>query len=324
MDVPPTYRSLLAEYPDIMGSGFSDLQPKHGVDHHILAIGQPVFTPAHRLDPAANLEFDKMEQAGIVRRSNSTWASALHMVPKPDGLWRPCGDFRRLNNATVPDKYLIPHIRDFTNRLAGSHMFSKLDLVKGYYQIPMNPADIPKTAVITPFGMDEFLVMPFGLCNAGASFQRMTDRVMSGLPFVFCYLDDVLIASPDQGLHLEDPACCRQVSPAPHSSALYGSPKAFVWVWTTSMQEAFLSVKAAVCDAVVLEHPVPGAHLSLAVDASATHVGVVFQHFRKGSWSPLSFFSRKLLAAEVRYSAFDREVLAVYLAVRHFRFMLEA
>ena len=90
------------------------------------------------------------------------------------------------------------------------------------------------------------------------------------------------------------------------------------------MQEAFLSVKAAVCDAVVLEHPVPGAHLSLAVGASATHVGVVFQHFRKGSWSPLSFFSRKLLAAEVRYSAFDREVLAVYLAVRHFRFMLEA
>ena len=67
-----------------------------------------------------------------------------------------------------------------------------------------------------------------------------------------------------------------------------------------------------------------GRGLSLAVDASATHVGAVFQHFRKGSWPPLSFFSRKLSAAEVRYSAFDRELLAVYLTVRHFRFMLEA
>ena len=126
-------------------------------EHHILTAGQPVFTPAHRFDPekcaAAKLEFDKMEQAGIVCRSNSPWASALHMVPKPDGLWRPCGDFRRLNNATVPDKYPVPNIQDFTNRLADSHMFSKLDLVKGYYQIPMSPADIPKTAVITPLGM---------------------------------------------------------------------------------------------------------------------------------------------------------------------------
>ena len=204
LDVPPAYRSLPAEYPDIMGSGFSDLQPKHGVEHHIITTGQPEFTPARRLDPekyaAAKLEFDKMEQVGIVRRSNSPWASALHMVPKPDGLWRPCGDFRRLNNATVPDKYPVPNIRDFTNRLAGTHVFSKIDLVKGYYQIPINPADIPKTAVITPFGMYKFVVMPFGLCNAGASFQQMMDRV---LPFVFCYLDDVLIASPVQGLHLD-------------------------------------------------------------------------------------------------------------------------
>jgi hypothetical protein len=361
LDVPPAYRSLLAEFPDIMGTGFSDLQPKHGVEHHIVTTGQPVFTPARRLDPdkyqAAKLEFDKMEKAGVVRRSNSPWASALHMVPKPDGSWRPCGDFRRLNNVTVADKYPVPNIRDFTNRLAGSHVFSKLDLVKGYYQIPMAAADIPKTAVITPFGMYEFLVMPFGLCNAGASFQRMMDRILSGLPFVFVYLDDVLIASPDQELHLAhlrqvldlfrlhgltiNPSKCefgrsqttflghnvtstgiypmekhvvavkefaaprdklqlqrflglvnfyRRFIPAaanlllPLTSALAGSKKDFVW--SSSMQAAFLSVKAAICEATILEHPVPGARLALAVDASATHVGAVFQHFRKGSWSP--------------------------------------
>ena len=399
LDVPPAYRSLLAEFPDIMGTGFSDLQPKHGVEHHIVTTGQPVFTPARRLDPdkyqAAKMEFDKMEKAGIVRRSNSPWASALHMVPKPDGSWRPCGDFRRLNNATVADKYPVPNIRDFTNRLAGSHVFSKLDLVKGYYQIPMAAADIPKTAVITPFGMYEFLVMPFGLCNAGASFQRMMDRILSGLPFVFVYLDDVLIASPDQDQHLGhlrqvldlfrlhgltiNPSKCefgrsqttflghnvtsagiypmekhvaavkefaaprdklqlqrflglvnfyRRFIPAaanlllPLTSALGGSKKDFVW--SSTMQSAFLRVKAAICEATILEHPVPGARLALAVDASATHVGAVFQHFRKGSWAPLSFFSRKLSPAEVKYSTFDRELLAVYLAIRHFRFMLEA
>ena len=68
-------------------------------------------------------DFQKMEMASIIRRSNSPWASALHMVPKPDSSWRPCGDFHRLNNATVPDKYPVPNIRDFMNNVAGSHMF---------------------------------------------------------------------------------------------------------------------------------------------------------------------------------------------------------
>ena len=106
----------------------------------------------------------------------------LHMVLKPDGSWRPCGDFRRLNNATVPDKYSILNIRDFTNNMAGSHVFSTLDLVKGYYQVKMFPDDIPKTAIITPFGLFEFDRMPLGLQNGGSTFKRLMDRVLAGLP----------------------------------------------------------------------------------------------------------------------------------------------
>ena len=94
----------------------------------------------------AKAEFEKMEVAGIVRRSNSPWSSALPMVPKPDGSWHPCGDFRQLNNATVPDKYPVPNICDFSNNVAGSQVFSTLNLVKGYYQVEMFPDDIPKTA----------------------------------------------------------------------------------------------------------------------------------------------------------------------------------
>jgi hypothetical protein len=96
------------------------------------------------------------------------------MVMKKGGSWRPCGDFRRLNLVTEPDTYPLPNMLDFSARVAGRKVFSKIDLRKGYYQIPMHPADIRKTAICTPFGLFEFRRMPFGLRNAGNTFQWMT------------------------------------------------------------------------------------------------------------------------------------------------------
>ena len=98
----------------------------------------------------AKAEFDSMLKAGIIRRSSSCWSSPLHMVPKKDGSWRPCGDFRRLNAATKDDKYPLPNMTDLSSRLDGCRIFSKLDLQKGYHQVPVAAADIEKTAVITP------------------------------------------------------------------------------------------------------------------------------------------------------------------------------
>ena len=97
------------------------------------------------------LEFDKMEREGIVRRSTSPWASPLHMVAKKDGSWRPCSDFRQLNIVTEPDQYPLPNMLDFADSLNGCCTFSKIDLLKGYWQIPMSKGDIAKTAVITDF-----------------------------------------------------------------------------------------------------------------------------------------------------------------------------
>jgi hypothetical protein len=136
-----------------------------------------------------------MERDGVVERSTSPWASPLHLVLKKDGTWRPCGDFRRLNLVTVPDIYPLPNMLDFSDRLNGCEVFSKIDLRKGYWQVPVRLEDRKKTAVITPFGLFQFKRMPFGLWNAGSSFQCMMDRVLAGLPFTYCYLDDLCIAS---------------------------------------------------------------------------------------------------------------------------------
>ena len=398
LPVAPAYRSLLAEFPSIVGDSLSHASPAHGVAHSIETTCRPLSAKARRLDQdklrAAEAEFRRMEAAGVVRRSNSPWASPLHMVPKPDGSWRPCGDFRRLNNTTVHDAYPLPNIHDFSSNLHGCKVFSKLDLLKGYHQVPMDPADIPKTAIITPFGLFEFLRMPFGLRNSAQSFQRLMDRIFDGLPYCFVYLDDILIASPDTQSHLAhlrqvfslladngliiSPSKCvfgqsaveylghlvtadglvplarhvqalqdfpppksvadlqrflglinfyRRFLPAiagvlrPLTDALIGSPKTLVW--TPSLDAAFSAAKAALSAATPLVHPSPSAEISLAVDASASHVGAVLQQRIRGSWQPLAFFSQKLSSPQQRYSAFDRELLAVYLALRHFRLILE-
>ena len=212
------FEALLEEFPSMLQKDFRG-QVKHKIRHFIPTDGPPVHSRPRRLDgeklKVAREEFQKMEKMGVVRRSDSPWASPLHVVPKSDGSWRPCGDYHRLNVATRDDRYPLPHIHDFNSRLAGATFFSVMDLVRGFHQIPMAEEDSPKTAIITPFGLFEFLRMLFGLKNAAQAFQRLMDGILRDVDCAFVYLDDILIASPDRDSHLQRPSVSLQFTVRP-------------------------------------------------------------------------------------------------------------
>ncbi|GFS98301.1 retrovirus-related Pol polyprotein from transposon 17.6 [Trichonephila clavipes] len=143
----------------------------------------------------------KIPAYGIIRPSKSPWSSPLHVVPKSDSTVRPVGDYRQLNSVTEFDSYPMPYLNDFAHALHGKKIFSKIDILKAFHQIPIAECDIPKTAVTTPWGLYEYTHLCFGLVNAPQTFMRFMHEVLRGLPFCFVYLDDILCYSENAEEH---------------------------------------------------------------------------------------------------------------------------
>ncbi|XP_078249909.1 uncharacterized protein LOC144589343 [Pogona vitticeps] len=152
-------------------------------------------------------ELDEMLRENIIVPSSSPWSSPIVLVDKPDGSIRFCVDYRKLNRVTTPDAYPMPRLDNLIETIGGCRFISSLDLVKGYWQLRIDPRDQEKTAFCSPFGLYEFRVLSFGLRNAPATFQRLMDQTLAGLSdFTVAYIDDIGIFSntwEDHLIHLE-------------------------------------------------------------------------------------------------------------------------
>ena len=323
---------------------------------------------------------------GIIRPSTSPFSAPVLLVRKADSSWRFCIDYRALNAKTSKDKFPIPVVDELLDELHGARFFTKLDLRSGYHQVRMHPEDIAKTAFRTHHGHFEFLVMPFGLSNAPATFQALMNDVLRPYlrRFVLVFFDDILIYSSSWSehlqhvgivlsalrahhLHLKRSKCSFGASsvaylghviaeggvamdadkvaavaawPPPRSArglrgflGLAGYYRKFIrdfgiiaapltrllrrdaFAWDDDATTAFEALKRALTTGPVLQMPNFDEPFMVDCDASGAGFGAVL-HQGAG---PLAYFSRPFAARHLKLAAYERELIGLVQAIRHWR-----
>ncbi|XP_067358906.1 uncharacterized protein [Channa argus] len=387
---------LLQDFVDIFAARDEDCTRTGLVQHHIdTGDAPPIRLRPHRLPlvkrQAAQELIESMVANDIIEPSDSPWAAPMVMVRKKTGKWRPCVDYRRLNAVTKKDSYPLPRIDDALDYVAGSCWFSSLDLRSGYWQVELAPEARSKTAFTIGQGLWQFKVMPFGLCNAPATFERLMERVLKDIPRSRCvvYLDDLLVhakgfedainnlagvfmAIRQAGLRL-NPAKCHLLAretqflghvvnehgvttdrakvaaikewPQPTTTselrsffglasyyrrfvkdfATIASPlhrvteKGRRFEWSEACSRAFQRLKVDLSEAPVLAYPDPQQPFIVDTDASGVGIGAVLSQGGETGERVVAYYSCSLSRPERNYCVTRRELLAVVLAVRHFR-----
>ena len=204
-------KDLIVEYEQLFALDDLELGKTDLVKHKIELHNPKPFKESHRRIPPHQYEeirkhLKEMLEVGAIRKSNSPWCSAIVLVRKKDGSLRFCIDLRRLNERTIKDSHSLPRIDDSLDFLNGASIFTSLDLKAGYWQVMMDEDSIPLTAFSAgPLGFYECVRMPFGLCNAPATFQRLMESCLGDLHLNWCiiYLDDIIIFSKTPEEHIE-------------------------------------------------------------------------------------------------------------------------
>lgn len=202
------FNHLLDEFRDV----FAEKGPPTTLACHYIKTQElrPIATPPYRLSPtkqaALGQEVKRLLADGILETSEGAWCAPAVMVPKSDGSWRLCIDYRKLNAVTIPDVYPLPRMDDLLQDIKHTAFMSTMDLRSGYWQVPVAPEDQEKTAFVCHLGAFRFTRMPFGLRNAPSTFQRLIDRIRRTLPHItmWAYLDDLVLASDTFEGHLRD------------------------------------------------------------------------------------------------------------------------
>lgn len=204
-------RLLVGEYDSIFSRGPNDIGRTHLVEHHIdTGDAEPVKQRPRRvpwrLRDQVESQKEQMLKDGVIEESNSPWCSPIVMAKKKDGTFRFCVDLRALNKVTKGFSHPLPTVQDSLDSLAGAKFFSTLDMASGYWQVGLDESAKEKTAFTTGRGLHQFTVMPFGCKNAGPTYQKLMELVISGMDAKSClvYLDDVILFNQTEEDHLRD------------------------------------------------------------------------------------------------------------------------
>lgn len=339
-----------------------------------------------------NEELDKMLELGVVEPSNSAWSSPIFLIDKPDGTKRFTVDFRKVNQVSRKDAYPLPQVTSILDRLRDARYLSSMDIKSAYWQIPLDPASKEKTAFTIPGrGLFQFTTMPFGLANAPATWQRFVDSILGPKlePFVFVYLDDIIIVTSTFQKHIEilnevfkrikeakltlnrekcqfcrselrylgyvvserglqvDPDKVKSILDMPiprnqkevrqfHGTASWYRrfipdfstrmypltcllKKRQKFTWSPEASAAFNDIRSCLVTSPILSCPDFSRPFTISCDASSVGLGAVLSQISDSGEVVIAYASRTLSKQEQKFSATERECLAVIWAVERFR-----